>query len=108
MRNIQIILFFFLLYLFFFISVCNAVSKLSFIHEKKEDKTNNKYKKRNSREKFSKRKLSDTEGEGFPFSPLKIYLDLEEFEYTFPEELEDYKNKYLIAMNKSKGILEDF
>ena len=108
MRNIQKISFFFLLYLFFLISVCNATSKHSSIHDKKKDKTNNKYKKRNSREKFSKRKLSDPEEEEFPFRPLKIYLDMEEFEHTFPDELEDYKNNYLMAMNKSKSILEDF
>jgi len=108
MRNIQKILLFFLLYLFFFINVCNATSKHRPINDNKKNKVNNKYRKRNSKGKYSKRKLSDPEEKEFPFLPLKIYLDMEEFEFTFPTELNDYKNNYLKAMNKSKSILEDF
>ena len=47
-------------------------------------------------------------GEELPFRPLAIYIDTAEFNVTFPEDLEEYKDNYIIAMNKAKNILEDF
>ena len=101
----QTFLLFILSYIFIFINSANPSEK----HKAHHVKQDNKFKK-NIRKKFSKRKIQDDGGEdeAFPFVPLSIYIDKEEFKDSIPDELRGYEDKYSRAMDKAKEILEDF
>ena len=103
MNNNHILLLIFLLFLSYLINFCNATLKNKSKHDIKKNKYNNKFRRRNSNEKFSKRNLED-----YPFRPLSIYIDTAEFNYTFPPVLENYRDNFILAMDKAKKILEGF
>ena len=101
MNNIHKLTKLFHFYIIYLINSCKATLK---------QKSKNTYIKKNSKINFSERNLQERlrKGEELPFRPLAIYIDTAEFNVTFPEDLEEYKDNYIIAMNKAKNILEDF
>ena len=101
MNNIHKLTKLFHFYIIYLINSCKATLK---------QKSKNTYIKKNSKINFSERNLQETlrKGEELPFHPLAIYIDTAEFNETFPEDLEEYKDSYIIAMNEAKNILRRF
>ena len=58
------------------------------------------------KKEYAKRKLA-YDNETY-YEPLKIYLDLYNFEDKIPSSLLNYKNRFITAMNKAKTTLESF
>ena len=93
---------FFLFLIFLFINFSNeALLK----HKQNPVKNYSKarIKEQNNKKKTSKRKLEEQ-----VFRPLKIYLDLAEFNYTFPKESDLDINEFITAMYSAQDILQDF
>ena len=110
MNNIQKLIMFFLFYVFYLKNSFNAALKQKSKHLYFKNNSNVNFSQKNIKNIFSRRNLQDTlrKEEELPFRPLSIYIDTAEFNETFPEDLEEYKDNYLIAMNRAKNILEDF
>ena len=93
---------FFLFLIFLFINFSNeALLK----HKQNPVKNYSKarIKEQNNKKKTSKRKLEEQ-----VFRPLKIYLDLAEFNYTFPKESDLNITDFITAMYSARDILQDF
>ena len=93
---------FFLFLIFLFINFSNeALLK----HKQNPVKNYSKarIKELNNKKKTSKRKLEQQ-----VFHPLKIYLDLAEFNFTFPKESDLDINEFITAMYSAQDILQDF
>jgi hypothetical protein len=93
---------FFLFLIFLFINFSNeALLK----HKQNPVKNYSKarIKEQNNKKKTSKRKLEEQ-----VFRPLKIYLDLAEFNYTFPNNSDLDINDFITAMYSAQDILQDF
>ena len=104
MKNIYSLLLFFLLLIFNCIKLSNeAVTNQKKNQYNNKNNSNIKIRERPQKRNISKRKLDEDD-----FRPLKIYLDLEEFDATFPDDAELDIDDFISAMNSSKDILEDF
>ena len=105
----------FLLVLYIILNCCQVVSKVKKKVNKiknKNDFLTSKYRRKKNITNFSKRKLEEDESpvgtNNFSFVPLSIYIDTTEFNITFPTELDEkYRDNFIIAMNKSRDILQD-
>ena len=99
MESIYSLSFCYLLILLYFINYIKCSSKYNSQYKHKEYK-------------FRKRKLEDDSGpEGnndLYFAPLSIYIDTFYFNETFPNEYNEYRDKFIKAMYNAKSILEDF
>ena len=101
-RFLSIISLLFILYLSNF---CNASLKEKPLKNIHTNNKRNKFRENiKSTERFSRRKLDEN---NLTFVPLSIYLETAEFNETIPTNLIQYKDNFIIAMNKAKEILED-
>lgn len=105
MEYINIFYTFFLILIFYLINYCSASSILK---SKYEELINSNHKKKKNINKFSERNLEEQGNNNLSFVPLSIYLVTDEFNHTIPEDLKEYQDNFIIAMNKAKKILEDF
>ena len=103
MSTNHIFLFFCLSIFSYFQNFVNASRR----HKSRQLRRKNKLNNNLIKEKIPKRKLQDS-GEEFPFVPLSIYLDKEEFKHTIPDELKIYQEIYSDAMDEAAEILESF
>ena len=115
MKSLHSSLLLFLIFIFFIIDFSNeALSKnrKNVMNNKRDsnvkirerkNKINNKTRKLDVKEDIEKYFGNST------FSPLKIYIDLAEFNETFPKESSNLDiEDFVTAMNRAKNILEDF
>ena len=115
MKSLHSSLLLFLIFIFFIIDFSNeALSKnrKNVMNNKRDsnvkirerrDKINNKTRKLDVKEDIEEYFGNST------FSPLKIYIDLAEFNETFPKESSNLDiEDFVTAMNNAKVILEDF
>ena len=84
MNNIHSLLIIFLLVIFYFLNICNALPKYKQKKENNRSNSNNIFRKKNSKNNF-RRQLQDGTDD-YPFVNLSIYIDTAEFNETFPRE----------------------
>ena len=109
MKNNHISLFF-LLFLFTILNFCNTSSKKKSNHSTINNEVNNKFRKRNKINIFSKRKLENFDSpvkklEESSFVQLKILIDKEELFRTCPYG-DTYANNIYIAMQNARNTLQ--
>ena len=115
MKSLHSSLLLFLIFIFFIIDFSNeALSKnRKNVMNNKRD-SNVKIRERKNKINNKTRKLDVKEDieiyfGNSTFSPLKIYIDLAEFNETFPKESSNLDiEDFVKAMNRAKAILEDF
>ena len=93
---------FFLFLIFLFINFSNE-ALLTHKQNPVKNYSKARIKEQNNKKKTSKRKLEEQ-----VFRPLKIYLDLAEFNYTFPNNSDLDINDFITAMYSAQDILQDF
>ena len=110
--RISQLLFLFLFFCLYANNFCNeslnVKSRDNFI--KNDSNIYNKFRRKSHKKNFTKRKLEDGDADADSeddFADLKIFIDYAEFEYYIPDKFLSIKDKFKIAMEKAKGILED-
>ena len=107
--NVHSLSMLFLIFIFFFIDFSfETLSKHSKSPVNNKRNFNAKIRERRNEKNIKIRKLEDEFEPTMTFGPLKIYIDLAEFNETFPENTDLNIDNFIRAMYKSKEILEDF
>jgi len=107
--NVHSLSMLFLIFIFFFIDFSfETLSKHSKSPVNNKRNFNTKIRERRNEKNIKIRKLEDEFEPTMTFGPLKIYIDLAEFNETFPKNTNLNIDNFIRAMYKSKEILEDF
>ena len=122
MKNINILLFFFLCF-FNIINFCITTSKQNSNNNNAKNEANKEFRKKSDKKIFFKRKFHNKKQsgrklavdtpDGYPkeveltFLPLKILIDTKELYESCPDELKGYRRNIYDAMVNAQKILED-
>lgn len=95
---------FFILFVSYFVNICQASVKQRQNYRIKTGK-------HRRTKKLPRRKLEDMNPQGnnnLTFVNLSIYLDTDEFNHTIPPSLNEYHGVFIKSMLKAQEILQDF